>query len=199
MRISRTNRIAVVSFLIALLGAFGPALDGPGQGGVQPDFETTVDFDTQTFRIVARNGVAGAPAALNFVVVSGSNQYSVTVPFLLDGDGSFESLIPIQDFNNGYDLVVGIQLFTTDSTGEMWESPVWALTTRNYVVTDPNTPPCVECPTAPGGWFELVPLPGTTTPQYPHTTVAIHSAEERSGGQPMLALESGPAGSFPIN
>jgi hypothetical protein len=75
------------------------------------------------------------------------------------------------------------------------------LTSKNYVVTDPSVPPCPECPTGPGGWVDWITWPGSQTgPLYPHCMVAIESDEQRSSGQqPMLALESGPAGSFPIN
>ena len=83
----------------------------------------------------------------------------------------------------------------------MHESGVWALSTRNYVVTDPEVPPCAGCPTTPGGCGRVGQLARHATGARCTRTalVAIHSDEPRSGGQPMLALESGPAGSFPIN
>jgi hypothetical protein len=107
---------------------------------------------------------------------------------------------PISVLNNGFDQVIGFNCVSTGQDGAQHESGVWALTSRNYTVTDPETPPCSGCPTQQGGWMENVEWPGMTGgPLYPHSIVAIDTADARDGAQPMLALESGPAGSFPIN
>jgi hypothetical protein len=98
-------------------------------------------------------------------------------------------------------MTVGMQLTAIGLDGTVEVSPVWALTTHNYVVGDPSNPPCPECPTTAGSWVEWVPWPGAPADGslYPHCLVAYATDEVRNPGVPMLALESGPAGSFPIN
>jgi hypothetical protein len=199
MRLSRTNRAALVLLFIAVLGAFGTAIDGTALGS-DPTIETFLDYQDRTFTVTAAGGVPGGVGLLNFLVVTGPIPGVLQVPFTFDAYGNSTLTVPLADLNNGYDLAIGIQLFTLDSQSQIVFSRVWALTSRNYVVTDPAVQPCPECPTSPGGWVDYVNWPGTDSgPIYPHTLVAIHSAPPRDGSQPMLALESGPAGSFPIN
>jgi hypothetical protein len=200
MRLSRSVRAALVLLFVATLGSFGPALEGEGCIGAPPCISTWLDFQQRTFSIEAWGGTPNGVGVLNFLVAQGANPGVVQMPITFDAYGEANVIVPLTQFNTGYDITVGIQLFTLDGNGEILGSKVWALRSHNYIVTDPTTEPCANCPTSPGGWLDWVLWPGMATgPLYPHTTVAIPSSEERSGGQPMLVLESGPAGSFPIN
>jgi hypothetical protein len=201
MRLSRTQRAFLVFLFVGFLGAAGPALDGfepLGQG--EPEFQVWLDFDSQTVSLTATDGMPGGPGSLDFFVANGPMAGPVQVSFTYDASGSYRLDFPFSVLNGGYDLVFGVRLTSMGNDGFMHESGIWTLRTRNYVVTDPEVPPCAACPTTPGSTVEWVNWPGGDGgPTYPHCLVAIYSDEPRSGGQPMLALESGPAGSFPIN
>ena len=200
MRFLGSTRALLVVLFIALFGSFGPAIDGAVLPTITPELESYLDFETKTLTVSAMGGIPETIGVINFVVVSTPEPMVLSVPFLFDTTGGATFSIPITDLNNGLDLVVGIQLFTLDFDYNLLASRIWALTTKNYTVTDPENPPCASCPVHPGGWVDWVSWPGVENgPVYPHTLVAIPSSEERLGGQPMLALESGPAGSFPIN
>jgi hypothetical protein len=200
MRLSRTNRAALVVLLACAIGSFGPAFDGSGSTGLPPEMTTYLNFDTLTFTINAWGGVPGGTGVLNFIVAEGPTPGILQVPIAFNACGESTLVIPIRDLMNGYDLAVGVQLVAQGIDGEVHEGPLWALTAHNYVVTDPASPPCPTCPTTPGGFVEFINWPGTSGgPTYPHTRVALVTDDERQGSTPMLALESGPAGSFPIN
>jgi hypothetical protein len=200
MRFFGSTRAFLVVLFIAVFGAFGPAIDGSVVQSITPELETYLDYETKTFTVTATGGIPETIGVINFVVVSTPEPMVLGVPFLFDSSGGATFSIPLDELNNGLDLVVGIQLFTLDFDYNLVVSRVWALTTRNYTITDPSNPPCPTCPLSPGGWVEWVNWPGVQNgPVYPHTIVAVQSSEERLGSQPMLALESGPAGSFPIN
>jgi hypothetical protein len=201
MRLSRTYRAVLVFLFVGFLGATGPAIDGMDPTPfAAPQFTVWMEFDTTSLFVEATHGDAGAAGILNFHVINGPTPGLLSVPFTFDAVGQCRMTFPLSLMNNGMDLAIGVQLVTVSQTGSVIESPIWALTSKNYVVTDPSVPPCPECPTAPGGWVDWVTWPGTQSGTlYPHCMVAIESEEGRSSGQPMLALESGPAGSFPIN
>jgi hypothetical protein len=203
MRFSRTNRAVLVVLFIGLFGAFGPALDGTALTALQtpvPSMEGWLDFESQTFTCIASGGMPGTIGLLNFLVVTGAPPTVVSIPIPFNGNGDASFTLPVQYLDCGVNLIVGIQLIAVGWDGAVHGSPLWALTTHNYVVTDPQVPPCPSCPTEPGEWVDYVTWPGTNDPSlFPHTKMAIITDENRLSGQPMLALESGPAGSFPIN
>jgi len=203
MRLSRTYRAILAFVLVGFLGASGPARDGCAQTPLPqtpPSFEAWLDFPTRTFQLLATDGLPGGPGMFNFFVVSGPTPGLIQVPFTFDALGTGRAMFPTSLLNNGFDMVVAFNCVSMGTDGSLHDSGIWALTSRNYTVTDPNTPPCPGCPTAQGGWMEDVEWPGTTGGAlYPHSLVAIATSDARDGSQPMLALESGPAGSFPIN
>jgi hypothetical protein len=200
MRLSRTYRAVLVFLFIGLFGAFGPAIDGDGSGFPAPGLMVWLDFAEEALFIEASGGEPGTAAAVNFLITNGPAPGIQQVPFTFDANGYNRLYFPLSLMNNGVDLAVGIQLLSISATGVIQESPIWALTSHNYVVTDPSTPPCSQCPTVPGGSIDWVTWPGTQTgPLYPLCLVALESDEGRAAGQPMIALQSGPAGSFPIN
>jgi hypothetical protein len=201
MRFSRTYRAVLVFLFVGFLGVAGPALDGRQESIVPPPtFEAWLDGPSQSFIIEATDGMPGAPGLFNILVVAGPNPGLVQIQFTYDAIGSMRVTVPISQLRNGWDLIIGMNLVSVGIDGGIHESPVYALATHNYVVTDPTVPPCTGCPTAPGGFLEFIDWPGTTgNPIYPHSGIAINTDDARGGSQPMLALESGPAGSFPIN
>jgi hypothetical protein len=202
MRFSRTWCAVIALLVVGFLGASGPARTGTALAvsGSPPVFMTWLEYSTQTFHISATNGMPGAPGLFNVLVVTGPNPGLIQLPFTYDAKGNAVAVFPITPLINGMDCLVALNCVSTGTDGELHESGVWALATRNYVVNDPNEPPCNSCPTAPGGWLDLIEWPGAAGgPLYPHSLIAISLAEERESGAPMLALESGPAGSFPIN
>jgi hypothetical protein len=201
MRFFGSTRALLIVSLIAAFGSFGPAIDGaPVPEPLAPQIVSYLDYGTKSLTITCSGGIPETLGVLNIAVVSTPVPVSLPIPFLFDDTGGAVFTIPLADLNNGLDLVVGLQLFTLDYDLNLVASPIWALTTRNYIVTDPAHPPCFECPTSPGGWVDWVFWPGLESgPVYPHTIVAWYTSEERGNGQPMMVLESGPAGSFPIN
>jgi hypothetical protein len=200
MRLSRTYRAVLVFLFVGLFGAFGSASDGDNTGLPTPGLMVWLDFAEESLFVEAQGGEPGTPAALIFFVTNGPTPGNFELPFTFDASGSARLHFPLSMMNNGVDLAVGIQLISIGPTGVLQESPVWALTSHNYVVTDPSNPPCSQCPTVPGGSVDWVTWPGTQSgPLYPLCIVALESDEGRSAGQPMIALQSGPAGSFPIN
>lgn len=198
MRLNRTYRAMLVLVFAGILGSFGPALSG-GPAPVceaTPSITTFLSFTSQTLTIDLLRGTSGGAGALEVVLPDGSIQ----IPIEFDAAGEAQLVIPISDLNTGIDLVAGLRLIVVADSGLTSTSPMWALQTRNYIVDDPSNPPCFNCPVTEGGWVDYVLWPGETSgPVYPRTQVAIFSGSEREGLQPMLVLESGPAGSFPIN
>jgi len=201
MRLSRTHRAVLVFLFVGFLGAAGSARDGfdPIMQEEEPALQVLLDYDSQLVKFTASDGMPGGPGSLDFFIATGPMAGPVQVQFTYDANGEYRFDFPISVLNDGFDMVFGVRLVSMGTDGSMHESGVWALQTRNYVVTDPRVPPCPGCPTTPGGTVEMVQWPGQDGPLYPHCVVAIFSDDPRSGGQPMLALESGPAGSFPIN
>jgi hypothetical protein len=202
MRLSRTYRAILVFLFVGFLGATGPALDGENPSADVPQLIVWMDYETRALILEASDGMPGAPGAFSFIVTNGPTPGTLNVPFTFDAIGNCTLSFPLQILNNGSDLAIGIQLLTLAPDSTIQQSPVWALTSHNYLVEDPmGPPPCPTCPTSPGGWIDWVNWPGVQGgPLYPHCEVAIPADEPRpSGSQPMLVLESGPAGSFPIN
>jgi hypothetical protein len=204
MRFSRPIRVALILVLVLVTGGFGPALDGVASLAAAfqapPSMQALLDWDTQTFRVDAVGGQPGSVGSFNFLVVSGLSQGLFTVPFTFDSSGRGSFVVPTSALITEADLAVAIQLVAYGNDGLVHASPLWALGSHSYLVTDPQVPPCDNCPTTPGCDIEWIPWPGTFgSPEFPHCTLALPIGEERASGQPMLALESGPAGSFPIN
>jgi hypothetical protein len=200
------HRATLFLATIGILGGFGHALTGAGQqislqAPPVPAMEAVLDDGLDLFKLEAWNGMPGSPGVFNFLVLSGPVQGLFSIGFTFDGDGHAMVAIPFSALNNGYDIVAGIQLVAIGMDAAPHASPLWALASRNYIVTDPEVSPCTSCPTGPGSWIDYVPWPGSPADGsiYPHTLVAFQTGEARGSGQPMLALESGPAGSFPIN
>jgi hypothetical protein len=203
MRFSRTYRAIVVFLFVGFLGASGPACNGSETltPSDPPRFEARLEYSTRTFHVSSMDGLPGAPGLFNFLVLSGPVPGLIQVPFTYDASGCARACFSIAPLVNGLDCLVAMNCVSVGCDSEIHESGVWALTTRNYVVTDPENPPCSSCPTTPGGWIEDIEWPGASAggPLYPHSLMAINTDAERVAGTPMLALESGPAGSFPIN
>jgi hypothetical protein len=201
MRFFRTSLSVVVFLMVGLFGASGSACDGcvttPPSG---PDFETWLDFASGTFNVYTSNGMPGAPGLFNFYMVTGPTPGLFQAAFTYDGSGAAHLSIPVSVLLNGADCIIGMNCVSIGTDGNIHESGIWALATRNYVVTDPNNPPCASCPTSPGCVEDWVTWPGANDGLlYPHCLMAIDTGDARGGSQPMMALESGPAGSFPIN
>lgn len=203
MRFSRTSSAVVAFLLVAFLGASSSACGGieiQGQSLPPPSFEAWLDFPTKTFHVMASDGLPGAPGLFNFLVLTGPTPGLLQVPFTYDASGAARASFSATTLVNGMDCLIAFNCVSVGLDSGIHDSGAWVLTTRNYVVTDPNNPPCPSCPTAPGGWIEEIEWPGTSGGAlYPHSLIAFYTDEERASGQPMLALESGPAGSFPIN
>jgi hypothetical protein len=204
MRLNRTLRGILVLVFVGMLGGLGSALAGGGSGSSPsspaPQMSMWLSHEDQLLKIDAWGGSPGGIGALVLSVAWGPIPGLVVVPITFDASGEAQVAVPIAGLNQGSDMLVGIQLAALAPDGTALFSPMWALQTRNYEVGNLLTPPCGQCPLAPGGWVDFVPWPTATGgPLYPHTTVAIYSDDPRNGVQPMLVLESGPAGSFPIN
>ena len=200
MRLSRIYRAVLVFLFVGFLGATGPALDGETPSD-SPTFVVSMDYGTRTLIVEASDGQPGAPGAFSFIVVNGPIPGTTNVPFTFDGVGFCRMIFPLEALNNGHDMGIGIQLLTLGVGSTIEQSPLWALTTHNYVVEDPQgPPPCPNCPTEPGGWIDYLSWPGMSGGPFPHCELALNTDEVRpNGAQPMMVLESGPAGSFPIN